>query len=114
MYKYKKASSTSIKRNESYEGERIEQKIDRIVNNKEPIEDSAPLIYTDRKEGVLPDYNIRTDRFEHAIEAMDKVDKSLQAKRLERLQNKDHETKNETKSQSTQGIETGQNDIPAT
>lgn len=45
----------------------------RITNNKEPITDSAPLVYTERKDGVLPDYNIRTDRMEKALEAMDRV-----------------------------------------
>lgn len=67
------------------EGETIEQKINRIVNNKEPIKDGAPLIYTDRKDGVGAQYNIKTDRFEIAIEAMDKIAKSTAAKRNERI-----------------------------
>ena len=32
-----------------------------------------PTIYTEKKDGVLPEYDIRTDRFEVAIEAMDKI-----------------------------------------
>ena len=55
---------------EAYVGESIEHKVRRIVNNKEPIKDGAPLIYTERKDGVQPSYNIRTDRFEVAVEAM--------------------------------------------
>lgn len=66
-------------------GEPIEAKIRRIMNNKEPITDGAPLIYTDRKDGVLPSYNIRTDRFDVAVEAMDKVAKSHAAKREARI-----------------------------
>lgn len=86
MYKVSKpAESTSLNVNTSYEGETIEQKIRRIVNNKEPINDGAPLIYTDRKNGVQPEYNIKTDRFEVAIDAMDKVTKTHQAKREERI-----------------------------
>ena len=65
----------------TFEGESIEMKVKRLVENKEPIKDGSPLIYTDRKEGVNAAYNIRTDRFEIATEAMDKVHKSKQAKR---------------------------------
>ena len=77
-------TKTSIKVNNSYEGETIEQKINRITNNKEPIKDGAPLVYTDRSEGVKPGYNIRTDRFEVAIDAMDYVGKTNKARREER------------------------------
>lgn len=85
MYKKLMPKRTSIKLNNSYIGETIENKIRRIVNNKEPISDGAPLIYTDRKDGVQPGMDIRTDRFEVAIDAMDKVSKTHQAKREERL-----------------------------
>ena len=59
-------------------------KVERITVNREPITDGAPLIYTERKQGVLAGYDIRTDRFDIAIDAMDKVSKSNQAKREER------------------------------
>lgn len=84
MYKITKPIKTTLKRNTSYKGETIEQKIERIVNNKEPISDGAPLIYTERNDGVLPAYDIRTDRFEIAVDAMDKVSKTYKAKREER------------------------------
>lgn len=86
MYKYKKSETTGLSINQSYEGERIEEKIERIVNNKEAITDGAPAIYTERRDGVRPEYNIRTDRFEVAIEAMDLVDKSYKAKREQRAE----------------------------
>jgi len=76
-----KYSKGGIIRNTSLEGETIEMKIERILNNKEPIKDGAPLIYTERKDGIQAGYNIRTDRFEVAVEAMDKVTKSAIAKR---------------------------------
>ena len=57
----------------TYEGETIETKVNRIVNNGEPITDGAPIIYTERKDGVLPEYDIRTDRWDITIDAMDKV-----------------------------------------
>lgn len=83
--------------NNSYEGEYIETKIERIVHNNEPITDGAPLIYTDRKDGVLPEYDIRTDRFEIAIDAMKKVAKTNIAKRQQYIEDRNKETKKETK-----------------
>jgi hypothetical protein len=84
MYKTPIFSKTNIKRNESTEGETIEQKVHRVTVNKEPIKDGAPLIYTERKEGVKASHNIRTDRFEIAIDAMDVVSKTVRAKREEK------------------------------
>lgn len=74
-------TKSKIKHNEAYEGERIEEKIDRIVNNNEPISDGAPIIYTERKDGVLPEYDIRADKWDIAIDAMDKVAESNKMKR---------------------------------
>lgn len=105
MYKQNKMETTSIKHNDSYVGETIEQKVRRIVNNKEPITDGAPVIYTERKDGVQPSYNIRTDRFEVAVEAMDKVTRSHQAKREERAKVVEMK-KEETGGQSIEGTET--------
>lgn len=81
MYKKKMPPRTSIKLNNSTQGETIEMKVRRITQNKEPIKDGAPPIYTERKDGVKPDYDIRTDRWEYAVEAMDKVTKSKRASR---------------------------------
>lgn len=71
----------TIEHNESYEGERIETKIERILQNNEPIKDGAPLIYTERKDGVKAEFDIRTDRFEVALEAMDVVSRTHRSKR---------------------------------
>lgn len=89
MYNKRKRRETSLNINKSIEGETIEQKIERIVNNKEPITDGAPITYTERSEGVKAGYNIRTDRFEVAVEAMDKVSKTHTAKREERAKERD-------------------------
>lgn len=85
MYRYKKPKTTNLAVDKSYPGETIEQKINRIVNNGEPISDGAPLIYTERKDGVLPQHDIRTDRFEIAVEKMDYVTRSNIAKREARI-----------------------------
>ncbi len=69
---------------EKLEGETIEQKISRVMDNGEPISDGAPEIFTEKKQGVMAAYNIRTDRWEIAAEAMDKVTRSRQATREEK------------------------------
>ena len=87
-YKYRKPSKSCLTSVEKLEGEPIEWKIERIVSNKEPISDGAPSIFTERKDGVVSAYNIRTDRWEIASEAMDKVSASIQAKRDGKAQTK--------------------------
>lgn len=65
---------------EFQDGESIEAKVRRITENNEPITDGAPIIYTNRDDGVLPAYNIRTDRWEIAQSAMDAVNQANLAK----------------------------------
>lgn len=70
-----------IKTNYEFQpGESIETKVKRITENNEPITDGAPIIYTNRDDGVLPAYNIRTDRWEIAQQAMDAVNQANLAK----------------------------------
>ena len=76
-------SNSSLESVEIYEGETIETKVSRIINEKAPIEDGAPIIFTDRAQGVLPAYDIRTDRWDLAVDAMDKVNKAKIARREE-------------------------------
>lgn len=57
----------------TYSAESQVQKLRRIVENKEPIKNEAPTIYTPKSEGVMPEYDIRTDRFEVAREALEKA-----------------------------------------
>ena len=51
-----RSPKTSIRAISNSEGETIENKIERILNNKEPITDGAPLIYMERKDGIKPEY----------------------------------------------------------
>lgn len=81
MIKKKINQKTKLCINNSVVGETIETKIERVITNKEPIEDTASIIYTERKNGVEPQYNIRTDRFDIAIDAMTNVARSHVAKR---------------------------------
>jgi len=85
----------------STEGEPIELQVERLVSNGEPTEGEAPLVYQERAEGVAAQYNIRTDRFEIAIEAMEKVAKSYEARREERAEALRAEEEKGDPSQST-------------
>ena len=69
-------------RGETYtECETIEQKVERLTTTNEPINDSdVTMIYTDRKDGVLPEYDVRTDKWEVAITGMDSVHKAYHEK----------------------------------
>lgn len=74
---------TQLSRTADREGESIEQMLRRMNENKEPIEASARVFYTERKDGVNPLFDIRTDRAEMARIASDKVHASNYAKRME-------------------------------
>lgn len=80
MIKPKLYSRPPITNYEYQEGESIENKVRRITENNEPITDGAPIIYTNRDDGVLPAYNIRTDRWEVAQAAMEAVNQANLAK----------------------------------
>ncbi len=81
MYRKNIMAASNLTSCDVVEGETIEMKIERIVSNKEPIKDGAPEIFTERAQGVVAAYNIRTDRWELATDAMDAVQRSIQAKR---------------------------------
>ena len=79
MYKYNVTKPTKLRINQSVEGETIEMKVRRIVDNKEPITDGAPLIYGPKGE-IMAGHDIRTDRFEIAVDATDAISKATIAK----------------------------------
>jgi hypothetical protein len=98
MYKLRRLHKTRLTSTEILEGEPIELKIERILNNNEPITDGAPEIFTERKDGVVSAYNIRTDRWEIACDGMSQVEKSITAKREHKAKKKEEEKpKKETK-----------------
>lgn len=69
--KRKKYKPTFIGDVEPFEGEPIEKKVAKLIENNEPITDGAPIIYTEKKDGVLPQFDIRTDKWNIAQSAMD-------------------------------------------
>lgn len=64
--------------NLTYEAEPREVKLRKIISGESnDMEDGVfPTIYTEKKDGVRPEYDIRTDRFEVAIDAIDKINQS--------------------------------------
>lgn len=66
-----------------YEAEPLEVKLRRKmkggkVEEEEGDQQTWAIAYTEKKEGVKPEYDIRTDRFEVAREAMETVEKGIQ------------------------------------
>ena len=55
------------------EGETLIKKVQRIMDENEPLKDGAPLIYTPKQTGVRADCNIRTDKWDIAMKAMNRV-----------------------------------------
>lgn len=80
---------------DSYEGESLEKKLQRMLQNREPMTDHVSTVYTERKDGVMAAYNIRTDKHEIACEAMDKVHQTNSHYRQERRDAKVYDTMSE-------------------
>lgn len=67
----------------TYEAEPLEVKLRRKmkggkVDEEEGDEKTWAIAYTEKKDGVKPEYDIRTDRFEIAREAMETLEKGIQ------------------------------------
>ena len=65
--------------NLTYQAEPREVKLRKIISGESnDMEDGVfPTIYTEKKDGVQPEFDIRTDRFEVAIDAIDKINQSI-------------------------------------
>lgn len=65
--------------NLTYQAEPREVKLRKIISGESnDMEDGVfPTIYTEKKNGVQPEFDIRTDRFEVAIDAIDKINQSV-------------------------------------
>ncbi len=82
MYRKKVKNKTNFRVNTNIVGESLERKIERMLANGEKLEaGNVQMIYTERSEGVAKGYDIRTDRWEVAVDAADKVSKGKIAKR---------------------------------
>lgn len=66
-----------------YEAEPLEVKLRRKmeggkVDEEESSQKTWTIAYTEKKDGVKPEYDIRTDRFEIARQAMETIEKGIQ------------------------------------
>lgn len=75
---------TDLEINDSVEGETIEVKLERIITTREPIEQTTDIIHQERKAGIQPEYDIRTDKMQIAVEGMTAVTNQFLTEREER------------------------------
>lgn len=68
MYSNKGHRKTSIKVNDSVEGESIEIKMQRLLNNGDETAETKELVYSRPEEGIIANYNIRHDHWDDAAE----------------------------------------------
>ena len=80
-YGMKFPSSRIIRNNCTVEALSIEEEMLKAKEGKEPLKATAKVTYNDRRDGVLPQHDIRTDRFDVALQQTTKVHKSEAAKR---------------------------------
>ena len=65
---------------DDYKGLSIEDRCKILLETGEPIKDTTPLIFTPKEKGVMPQYDVRTDKWDIAQNAMDRVNKERIAK----------------------------------
>ena len=86
-----------------YEAEPLEVKLRRKmeggkVDEEEGDQKTWTITYTEKKDGVKPEYDIRTDRFEVARQAMETIEKGIQLSYSD--------SKSTTTGETTEGDET--------
>lgn len=74
---------SKIRISNTYEAEPLEAKLRRKmkggkVDEEEGDQKTWAIAYTEKRDGVKPEYDIRTDRFEIAREAMETLEKGIQ------------------------------------
>lgn len=82
-------------------GETLIKKIQRILDENEPLTDGVPMIYTPKQAGVRDDCNIRADKWEIAMNAMDRVNNY---KLNEYLKKGEAETTKTAEDQTEEGV----------
>ena len=68
------------------DGTPIEKQIANAMSVQEPIDNSSPIQFTKRSDGVLPDFDIRTDKWEIAQKAMTAVADKVRQNRISKMQ----------------------------
>lgn len=68
------------------DGTPIEKQIANAMSVQEPIDNSSPIQFTKRSDGVLPDFDIRTDKWDIAQKAMTAVADKVRQNRVSKMQ----------------------------
>lgn len=91
IYDIKTRPQAEIRGVKCYLGVSLEEKLRRIANDNEAIETTDQMIYANRTDGKIEGTDIREDRFDKAIEAMDIVSRAKVAQRDNRIKIKEEE-----------------------
>lgn len=75
--------------NPQYVAEKLENKIEKMMNGGEVILQEKEPIYTPKKTGVLAETDIRTDRFEQALDSVIATHKSYETRMQAAIKNKE-------------------------
>jgi hypothetical protein len=86
MYNNAISSNGTLHVNQSQTGQTIESQIINAQTKGEKLEGNSVLQYSERREGVKPQFDIRTDRFDVALDGFTKIEKSQYAKRQAKLE----------------------------
>lgn len=108
MRRVNKFRGTSIQTNECYTGEPLYKQLRIATKTKNPIKMDAPIIYTDKKEGVKPQYDIRSDKWEIAQNAMDYVNATAIAKGQQYTDVSTEATEAKEATEATEGNDSGE------
>lgn len=109
MYRKVIYPKTSLRVYEVTEGEMIEQRIERMLNNKEPMPiEGSERMYQTRAEGIHPMTDPRTDRFDQALTMTENVAKQRIAKREAIVKDINGKTESADGQSSSSGDPTGE------
>lgn len=89
MYRDVVRQTSSFKGIQPFEGDSLETSIQKFKLEGGDIEMGSPLLYTKKSDGVLPQTDIRTDRFEMAQSRMQAALEAEQAQRLKKKAERD-------------------------
>lgn len=81
MRKRRITNTGIIRKNETYEAKSIETMLAERMEGQDIEMGGKALLYTEKKDGVIPETNIRSDRWDLAMMALDSVERSRIARR---------------------------------
>lgn len=91
-YNFQQAEESTLTVNsekKQYIAEPLEAKLSRLLTNKEDIGKEVKPVYTERKDGVPAQYDIRADKWDIALDAMTAASKSNTAEREKKIKAKE-------------------------